>query len=49
METAVAENPALALGVNVANGAVTYSAVARDLGYELVSVEEALSKKAVLL
>ncbi|ARK32863.1 alanine dehydrogenase [Halalkalibacter krulwichiae] len=43
VEKAVADNPALALGVNVANGAVTYNAVARDLGYELVSVEKALS------
>ncbi|MFC0561219.1 alanine dehydrogenase [Halalkalibacter alkalisediminis] len=48
VETAVAENPALALGVNVANGVVTYSAVARDLGYELVSVEDALRKTTVL-
>ncbi|WP_227936927.1 alanine dehydrogenase [Alkalihalobacillus deserti] len=45
---AVAENPALALGVNVANGAVTYNAVARDLGYELLSVEDALRKTTLL-
>ena len=31
----------LALGVNVANGSITYKAVARDLGYEYVSVEDA--------
>ncbi|MDV2886750.1 alanine dehydrogenase [Alkalihalophilus pseudofirmus] len=47
VEKAVAENPALALGVNVANGDVTYNAVARDLGYELVSVEDALKKTPV--
>ncbi|WP_078394338.1 alanine dehydrogenase [Shouchella patagoniensis] len=44
VQKALAENPALALGLNVANGDVTYSAVARDLGYELVTVEEALAK-----
>ncbi|WP_082232092.1 alanine dehydrogenase [Halobacillus massiliensis] len=44
---AIAENPALAKGLNTANGAVTYSAVARDLGYELATVEEALSKSTV--
>ncbi|MBR8665856.1 alanine dehydrogenase [Bacillus paralicheniformis] len=41
VEQAVAENQALALGVNVANGSITYKAVARDLGYEYVSVEDA--------
>ncbi|MCY9445213.1 alanine dehydrogenase [Bacillus haynesii] len=41
VEHAVAENQALALGVNVANGSITYKAVARDLGYEYVSVEDA--------
>ncbi|WP_105979442.1 alanine dehydrogenase [Bacillus paralicheniformis] len=40
VEQAVAENQALALGVNVANGSITYKAVARDLGYEYVSVED---------
>lgn len=48
VETAVAENPALALGVNVANGAVTYSAVARDLCYDLVPVADALRKTTTL-
>ncbi|WP_413377495.1 alanine dehydrogenase [Alkalihalobacillus sp. 1P02AB] len=48
VEKAVAENPALALGVNVANGDVTYPAVARDLGYELVTVQDALSKVAAV-
>ncbi|MCL7747520.1 alanine dehydrogenase [Halalkalibacter alkaliphilus] len=46
---AVAENKALALGVNVANGHVTYNAVARDLDYELVSVENALRKDETVL
>ncbi|MEC1354621.1 alanine dehydrogenase [Bacillus sonorensis] len=41
VEQAVAENQALALGVNVANGSITYKAVARDLGYEYASVEDA--------
>lgn len=41
---AVAENPALKLGVNVAAGSITYEAVAKDLGYEYVTVEEALEK-----
>ena len=41
VEQAVAENQALALGVNVANGSITYKAVARDLGYEYVSVQDA--------
>ncbi|MCJ2146323.1 alanine dehydrogenase [Bacillus sp. B19-2] len=41
VEQAVSENQALALGVNVANGSITYKAVARDLGYEYVSVEDA--------
>jgi len=42
---AVAENAALKLGVNVANGEITYEAVARDLGYEYVPVEIALEKE----
>jgi alanine dehydrogenase len=33
------------LGVNVAGGSVTYEAVARDLGYEYVSVEKAMEKQ----
>lgn len=47
VQQALADNPALALGLNVANGDVTYSAVARDLGYELVSVADALAKTPV--
>ncbi|WP_129728039.1 alanine dehydrogenase [Ectobacillus funiculus] len=42
---AIAENPALKLGLNVANGEITYEAVARDLGYEYVPVERAFEKE----
>jgi alanine dehydrogenase len=42
---AIAENKALMLGVNVANGEITYEAVAKDLGYEYVTVESALQKE----
>ncbi|WP_042455131.1 alanine dehydrogenase [Neobacillus dielmonensis] len=42
---AIEENLALKLGVNVANGEITYEAVAQDLGYQYVTVEEALKKK----
>lgn len=45
---AISENPALKLGVNVANGEITYEAVARDLNYVYVPVEEALEKEIVL-
>lgn len=38
----------LKLGVNVVNGSITYPAVAKDLGYDYVSVEDAFAKvKAV--
>lgn len=43
VQKAVAENAALKLGVNTANGHVTYEAVAKDLGFEFVSVDEALA------
>lgn len=46
---AITENQALKLGVNVLNGSITYEAVARDLGYEYVPVEEALQKVATTL
>ncbi|MFD2614027.1 alanine dehydrogenase [Paenibacillus gansuensis] len=39
---AVRTNPALALGVNTAAGSVTYEAVARDLGYPFVAIEDLL-------
>ncbi|MED4206009.1 alanine dehydrogenase [Neobacillus mesonae] len=42
---AITENPSLKLGVNVAAGEITYEAVAKDLGYSYVSVEEALGKE----
>ncbi|MCS0673161.1 alanine dehydrogenase [Cytobacillus firmus] len=41
---AIEDNAALKLGVNVVNGSITYPAVAKDLGYEYVSVEEAFAK-----
>lgn len=40
---AILENDALAKGVNVANGEITFEAVASDLGYNYVSVENALN------
>jgi alanine dehydrogenase len=48
VQKAVSENPALKLGVNVANGEITYEAVAKDLNYEYVPVEKALEKEIVL-
>ena len=42
---AISENAALKLGVNVANGEITYEAVAKDLGYDYVTVEKALEKE----
>lgn len=39
---AIQSNPALEKGLNVANGAITYEAVARDLGYDYVSANDAL-------
>ncbi|MCM3705471.1 MULTISPECIES: alanine dehydrogenase [Cytobacillus] len=41
---AIEDNAALKLGVNVLNGSITYPAVAKDLGYEYVSVEDAFAK-----
>ncbi|MGH2317861.1 alanine dehydrogenase [Planococcus sp. SE5232] len=49
VQQAVAQNPALKLGVNTANGSVTYEAVAKDLGFDFVSVDEALAKPASLV
>ncbi|TDL73582.1 alanine dehydrogenase [Rhodococcus qingshengii] len=48
VQKAISENPALKLGVNVANGEITYEAVANDLNYEYVPVEKALEKEIVL-
>lgn len=42
---AIEDNPALKLGVNTVNGEITYETVARDLGYEYVTVEEAFNKE----
>lgn len=42
LRVALESNPALKLGVNTAAGRMTYAAVARDLGYTHVDVNEAL-------
>jgi alanine dehydrogenase len=42
---AIEDNPALKLGLNTVNGEITYETVARDLGYEYVTVEEAFNKE----
>ncbi|RKN84024.1 alanine dehydrogenase [Paenibacillus ginsengarvi] len=42
---AIADNEALRRGVNTAGGEITYEAVARDLGYAYVKVEDALGGK----
>ncbi|KYG29401.1 alanine dehydrogenase [Alkalihalobacillus trypoxylicola] len=44
VKKALKENQGLSLGLNTANGEVTYPAVARDLGYDLVEIETALNK-----
>ncbi|QKY71135.1 alanine dehydrogenase [Lentibacillus sp. CBA3610] len=41
---AIQDNPAISTGVNVAGGKVTYEAVARDLEFDYVSVEEAMNE-----
>jgi alanine dehydrogenase len=41
---AITENAALKLGLNVANGEITFEAVAIDLGYDYVTAEKALEK-----
>jgi len=46
---AIAENDALKRGVNVANGEITFEAVAKDLGYKYVPVEKALEKELAAL
>lgn len=45
--TAILENEALAKGVNVANGEITFEAVAKDLGYKYVHVETALKNEHI--
>ncbi|MFV9510065.1 alanine dehydrogenase [Tepidibacillus sp. LV47] len=47
VKRAIAENPALEKGLNVANGFITYEAVAKDLGYEYVSPKKALELETV--
>ncbi|GGG09878.1 alanine dehydrogenase [Lysinibacillus alkalisoli] len=42
LAVAIDKNSSLKLGVNVANGVVTYEAVANDLGYQYVTVDQAL-------
>ncbi|WP_209124294.1 alanine dehydrogenase [Alkalihalobacillus sp. BA299] len=44
VQKAISENTALKLGVNVANGAITYEAVANALNMPYVSVEKALTE-----
>lgn len=48
VKNAILSNPALKLGLNTANGSITYEAVAKDLGYEYTPAEEALEKIAAL-
>ncbi|MFD2924715.1 alanine dehydrogenase [Halobacillus naozhouensis] len=48
VEKAIADNPGLELGLNTASGAVTYKAVAGDLGYEYVDPKETLAKVKAL-
>ncbi|CEG23669.1 Alanine dehydrogenase [Planococcus massiliensis] len=48
VKNAILSNPALKLGLNTANGSITYEAVAKDLGYEYTPAEEALEKTAAL-
>ncbi|MGG3624833.1 alanine dehydrogenase [Bacillus gobiensis] len=42
VKNAINENAALKSGVNVMNGEITYQAVARDLGYNYVPVDDAV-------
>ncbi|USK60546.1 alanine dehydrogenase [Peribacillus asahii] len=44
---AILENDALAQGVNVANGEITFAAVAHDLGYTYVPVQDAINPKNI--
>ncbi|PAV31637.1 alanine dehydrogenase [Virgibacillus profundi] len=41
---AIKENAAIQTGVNVVNGKVTFEAVAKDLGYDFATVDEAISE-----
>ncbi|MNH92359.1 Alanine dehydrogenase [compost metagenome] len=42
VKQAIKDNHSLKLGVNVMNGSITYEAVARDLGYDYITVEQAM-------
>lgn len=42
---AIFDNESLKLGLNVANGEITYEAVAKDLGYRFVSPEQVFEKE----
>lgn len=42
---AISENESLKLGLNVANGEITYEAVAKDLGYNFISPEKVFEKE----
>ncbi|MCM3149778.1 alanine dehydrogenase [Bacillus pumilus] len=44
---AIQENKAIAEGVNVMNGHITYEAVARDLGYDYVPVHQAIDASSM--
>ncbi|PLT29121.1 alanine dehydrogenase [Peribacillus deserti] len=44
---AVLDNEALAQGVNVVNGEVTFEAVARDLGFNYVELKDALEREFI--
>ncbi|MBT2756294.1 alanine dehydrogenase [Mesobacillus foraminis] len=45
---AILDNQSLKLGLNVANGEITYEAVARDLGYNYVPPEKVFEKELTL-
>ncbi|WP_409304448.1 alanine dehydrogenase [Peribacillus sp. SCS-155] len=47
LHTALRESAALAKGLNVAFGDITFEAVARDLGYQYVTAEEVLNKQNI--
>jgi alanine dehydrogenase len=48
VKQAIMKNDALRKGVNVSSGAITYEAVARDLGLEYTPIEDVLDKITVL-
>ena len=45
---AIQDNSAIGTGVNVINGKVTYEAVAHDLGYNYISLEEVINEPAII-